>query len=115
MPISIQKQLHQEGSFPYYRLESIERFLPFAGEEEINGELVPLRMGVDGGVQWFSKWGVPFSWAAADGLSHPLLLLLLGGMKASILLYSIIWKKIVRWLAARTKQGELYGGCQAED
>lgn len=28
MPISIQKQLHQEGSFPYYRLESIERFLP---------------------------------------------------------------------------------------
>lgn len=21
----------------------------------------------------------------------------------------------VRWLAARTKQGELYGGCQAED
>lgn len=29
-----------------------------AGEEEINGELVPLRMGVDGGVQWFPKWGV---------------------------------------------------------
>lgn len=29
--------------------------------------------------------------------------------------YYIIWKNIVRWLAARTKQGELYGGFQAED
>lgn len=26
-PISMKKQLHQEGSFPYYRLGSIERFL----------------------------------------------------------------------------------------
>jgi len=39
MPISIQKQLHQEGSFPYYRLESIERFLPsFPSREQTTAD-----------------------------------------------------------------------------
>lgn len=42
-----------------------------AGEEEINGELVPLRMGVDGGLQWFPKWAVPFSWQPQMGFHTP--------------------------------------------
>lgn len=50
--------------------------------------------------------------AAADGLSHPLMLLLLGGMNEGI--HLIIWKNIVRWLAAKTKQGELYGGTNVD-
>lgn len=41
-PISIQKQLHQEGCFPYYRLESIKRFLPSARQNKMKKEGKPL-------------------------------------------------------------------------
>ena len=64
MPISIQKQLHQEGRFPYYRLGGRNKWRTGAPSDGSGWRpsMVP-KMGSSG------------SLAAADGLSHPLMLL----------------------------------------